>query len=513
MGSPAPYPFETPRWGCPWRVPPASVLGCVPCGGVRVWTRSLTRPVSRTVRLSTGASPGAPGLLRVDADTAPFGSEDDTPGSRACVRVRPLLVRSGGPAPWVRFGAPHLFLWPFLMLSLSAQPPPGSGCPACGCSCGFCFFSFFFFFFLVRPLVSCVSCFPALGDLPLGVLRPPPPLLFFFLPPSQVFFFLPVFFPPSSLFYFLAVVCWLCGALCWCVLGSGACWCVLLWALCFGGGCCALALRRSVLPAHAFSLCVVACCVARAWWRRAGGVALPRAASVGCRMVLPDPPPFGYFARGFFFACPVFAGCAPPDPRLVVVSPVVLCCASCRVVLRSVVCFVLCPVMCGVLASDWVLEPCCSAWCYAGSFFCFALLSCAAAFSADCFFALFLAFPWCSGLCLFLCSACAVLCWSACVVALCVVLSCPCCAGWCFVLLPVVFACLLLGLSVLCCLLVGPGGSWCPVSVVCCVVSLGAVVHRVAARCASWRCVVVRSLVSFCSVWCCCALCCVLGRC
>ena len=51
----------------------------------RVWTRSLTRPVSRTVRLSTGDSAGAPALFRVDADTSPFGSEDATPGSRACV--------------------------------------------------------------------------------------------------------------------------------------------------------------------------------------------------------------------------------------------------------------------------------------------------------------------------------------------------------------------------------------------------------------------------------------------
>ena len=46
------YPFGAPRWGCPWRVPPALVLGCVRCGGWRVWTRSLTRLVSRTVRCS-----------------------------------------------------------------------------------------------------------------------------------------------------------------------------------------------------------------------------------------------------------------------------------------------------------------------------------------------------------------------------------------------------------------------------------------------------------------------------
>ena len=61
----------------------------------RVWTRSLTRPVSHTVRLSTGDSAGAPGLFRVDANTAPFGSEDTTPGSRVRVRVLVLSGRVG----------------------------------------------------------------------------------------------------------------------------------------------------------------------------------------------------------------------------------------------------------------------------------------------------------------------------------------------------------------------------------------------------------------------------------
>ena len=72
------YPFGAPRWGCPWRVPPASVLGCIRCVGWRVRTRSLTHPVSRTVRCSTGDPAGAPGLFRVDADTSPCGSEDAT---------------------------------------------------------------------------------------------------------------------------------------------------------------------------------------------------------------------------------------------------------------------------------------------------------------------------------------------------------------------------------------------------------------------------------------------------
>ena len=61
--------------------------GVVPCGSLRrrsraacaavvlrVLTRSLTRPVSCTVRLSTGTSAGAPGLFCVDGNMSPFGS-------------------------------------------------------------------------------------------------------------------------------------------------------------------------------------------------------------------------------------------------------------------------------------------------------------------------------------------------------------------------------------------------------------------------------------------------------
>ena len=51
---------------------------------LRVLTWSLTRPVSRTLRLSTGTSPAAPGLLRVDVDTPPFASEDNS-RIHACV--------------------------------------------------------------------------------------------------------------------------------------------------------------------------------------------------------------------------------------------------------------------------------------------------------------------------------------------------------------------------------------------------------------------------------------------
>ena len=124
-------PFRAPQWGCPWQVPPAPVLGCVRCGGWRVWTRSLTRPVSRTVHRSTADSAGAPGLFRVDADTWPCGSEDATPGSCACVRV---LVFPGRAR---RAGLPGAF-WcasPSPLAALSshfAGPPQGWGCPCFG---------------------------------------------------------------------------------------------------------------------------------------------------------------------------------------------------------------------------------------------------------------------------------------------------------------------------------------------------------------------------------------------
>ena len=101
----APYLFGAPRWGFLWQVLPASVSGCGRCGGLPVWTRSLTRPVFPAVRLSTGDSAGALGLFTVDADTAPVGSEDATPGSRACVCVQAPLGRVG------RGGLPGAFWW------------------------------------------------------------------------------------------------------------------------------------------------------------------------------------------------------------------------------------------------------------------------------------------------------------------------------------------------------------------------------------------------------------------
>ena len=490
----ASYRFAAPPWGCPCRVRLASVLGCVRCSVWRVWTRPLTRLVSRTARLSTGNSAGAPGLFRVDADTAPFGSEDATPGSRACVRIRAFLAGSGGPASWARSGAPHPFLSPLLLLSLSARPLRA------GVALLVLFLGFFFLPTCAPPLSAAFPVLRPWVPWALAFCGTSPPLLcfscffsfFFSLPPACFFF--RVFLP----FSFFFVLCWLCsaglvfrglwgvlvcvvvglvlrrGPVCACVLLFGApCLCVPLLF------CCLLCCVCPMAPCR--WRCSSPCCL---WW-------LP------CGVARRIPPAGG---AGFFFLRRVCAGCPPPPRRLVVLSCVVVCRASCGVVRRSSVCFVLCPLLCGVLVflrrvvlgHDVLLL-----WCVAFVRCCVLCL-----FFFVFSFALFLALPWCSGLCLFLCSACAVLCWCACVVALCALLSCPCGAGWCFVLLSVVFACWLFGLAVLCCLLVGPGGSWCRVSVVCCGVSLGAVLRRVAARCAARGC-----LISFCSVWCCRVVC------
>ena len=198
----------------------------------RVLTWSLMRPVSRTARLSPGDSAGALGLFCVDADTAPFGSEGATPGSRACVRVRALLGRIGRAGLPAAFWCASLFLWPVSVRSLFVRPPPGWGLICLWLWLGF--FSLFFSPSLLRPRCFLLSLFSGPGCPGRWRLVPPPsppPFLFFFpcfyfdlcffffapavsgvscfrprvpwasaprCPPPPVFYFL----PPSRLFFF-----------------------------------------------------------------------------------------------------------------------------------------------------------------------------------------------------------------------------------------------------------------------------------------------------------------------
>ena len=340
---------------------------------------------------------------------------------------------------------------------------------------------------------------------------------------------------------FLSLLCvrWLvvCGVGCCTGLSSAVSWWVLV--LCFGGAVivwprgpppcgsawCVLVFRRPVLCSVGRCCRVLVCCRA-----------LPFVCVVACACCL--------FLAAARLLC-VFWGvvlCVPCPARslccarrlccfwwLVLLVPVVaaFCSGSaggfrCPASSFDVVCRLWCPCLVWLSLGIFPVVSCSPVLCPVA--LCCRVVLCCGALSPFFVFlpagrACFLLFPVGSGLragsrsFLFLCSACAVLCWYACVFALCSVLSCPRGAGWCFVLLPVVFVCLLLGLAVLFCPLVGPGGSWCCVSVACCGVSLGAVLRLVAACCAAWRCVVVRCVVSFCSVWCCRALCCVLGRC
>ena len=270
----------------------------------------------------------------MDADTASFGSEDATPGSGACLSVRAFLAGSGGPAFWARFGVPHLFLWPFLLLSFSARPPQGLGCPACVFSG--------FFSPLVRPPCLRRSVFSGPGCLgPWRLVVLPPPLFCFFSsPPLRVGLFVLVSF--SGVSSFLPLFFLSCSAGCavpgWCVVVCGVCWCVLLWALCFGGGRCALALCCSVPLACAslFVLLPVLLCVL------VGAVLAALLFPLWCCPLHPS----GAWRGGVFF-CVGFVLVVPPClRRLAALSCVMVCRSSCGVVLRSVVCLVL---LCGVL--------------------------------------------------------------------------------------------------------------------------------------------------------------------
>ena len=226
----------------------------------RVWTPSLTRPVSRTVRLATGDSAGAPGLTRVDADTAPFGSEDATPGSRACVRVRALLGRVGRAGLPGAFWCASPFLWPFLVRSLLVPPPPGWGCPVCGCC---------WFFFSPSPpslrhrrVLLCMFSGPGcLG--PWRLVPPAPPLFFWTPPPGSPWRFLlsgfpgplrppPFFFSCFSFFHFFSFA----GCVSWAVRCARVCLCGAVPVV-------ALCARAAVAWCSLLGLAVLCCLLVR----------------------------------------------------------------------------------------------------------------------------------------------------------------------------------------------------------------------------------------------------------
>ena len=223
------------------------------------------------------------GAFCTDAYTAPFESEDATPGSRAFVRVCAPLGRVGRAVLPGAFRYPSTFpLTTLGVLFVCSPPPPRLELPCWWLLVCFLFCFFFLFSSFLRPRCLWRSVFSSPGCHGPWHLVPPPHFFWFFFllhPPLPVFFFsLPaclLIFVCSVFFSAPDLHCW--GGLC--VLGRGVSWCALLWAFRPGGGRYALVLCRSVLPGFTCSLCVVACRVARVQWRRAGGVSLLRAAS------------------------------------------------------------------------------------------------------------------------------------------------------------------------------------------------------------------------------------------
>ena len=164
----------------------------------------------------------------------------------------------------------------------------------------------------------------------------------------------------------------------------------------------------------------------------------------------PPPPPFSFFFPcffSFFLFCLLFAGTLfffPPPSFSVFFPP-----PFCAPVISGVPCV---PAL-GALGRGNLLSPPAPP----PPFF----------FLPSCFFFLSVPCRWCgAGLVgASWAAGCAGVCFggAVAVVALCAVLSRPSGAGWCCVVLPVVFGCLLLGLAALCCLLAGHGVvfRWC----------------------------------------------------
>ena len=589
----ASYPFGAPRWGCPWRVPPASVLGCVLCGGlacVDPVTDASGSPYRPSCDVGLGRCTGAVSCGRRHRPFRVGGHHARVP--RVCACACPAWPGRACRPPGrvtVRLTFPLAVLG-----SLFARLAPFW----LGLPCLWLLLVFFFFLFPFPPLVAPSLC-PALRvfrpRVPWALASCPPPS--FFLPPPPLpsgafpafrlpgasappppflsfvscfsffrFFFascavrggfrclLPSGVPAcASVVLSLSLLCvrwlllrgvrclaWLSSAVSWWVLvscfggavlvlprGSPPCcsaWCVLVFrcpvlcsvsaVLSCGGvlSCSAVCLRRCLRPLFVSCRCASAVCVLGC--RAVCSLSSPPCAVLCCAVLVP-------------FRCAVRLVCAVSGGWccwFLVSLPfaggllVALVARRCRLVVRvglgarvwscrrsasslwcpAPLCCVLwrsaalwcCAVVPRLLFFSFFFSPCCWRW--------FPVVSCW--FWAPGRFRVVSVSGLCPCgavlVCLRRCSLFGALLPSRGRLVFCVVACCVCVC-----------------LAVLCCLLEGPCGSYCRVSVACWGVSLGAVLCRVAARCAAWRCVVVRCVVSFCSVWCCRALCCVLGRC
>ena len=181
----ASYPFGVPQWGCPWRVPPASVLGCVRCGGlacVDPVTDASGFPYRPSCDGGLGRCTGAVSCGRRHRPLRVGGRHARVP--RVCACACPAWPGRAGRPPWRLLGR---LSFPLAVLGslFACSAPSGLGLPRLWLLLGFSVFFCFFSPFLPRcaPVVSCFACFPAPCALGLGVLSPPP---FLFSPPPSL---------------------------------------------------------------------------------------------------------------------------------------------------------------------------------------------------------------------------------------------------------------------------------------------------------------------------------------
>ena len=189
----ASYPFGAPRWGCPWWVPPASVLGCVRCGGLAC-VDPVTDASGFLYRPSFDGGLGrCTGAVSCGRRHRPFqvgGRHARVPRVCVCVLFR---AGSGGPASRARFGASH-FSFGRSWCALCLFGPLRAVCAPFVVVVGFFFFLFSFSPLVAPPLCPALRVF--LPRLPCDLAScppaaPPPP--FFPLPPPVCALLSPAF--------------------------------------------------------------------------------------------------------------------------------------------------------------------------------------------------------------------------------------------------------------------------------------------------------------------------------
>ena len=176
----ASYLFGAPRWGCPWQVLPASVLGCVRCGGlacVDPVTDASGFPYCPSCDRGLGRCTGAVSCGRRQRPFRVGGRHARVPRVSAC--ACPAWPGWAGRPPR------HVLVRPTFLLAVlgalfACSAPSGLGLPGLWLFVGFSFLCFSVSPLSLRPRCVLLCVFSGPGCLGPWRLAPPP---FFFFPP------------------------------------------------------------------------------------------------------------------------------------------------------------------------------------------------------------------------------------------------------------------------------------------------------------------------------------------